>query len=105
MFALMMPGKRRFRLLYLFFTYIKRTHIIIFVSNFILNISILTLIFTYIFYLHGSSLNSTGNEPVYYGAKDIYVGAMLVVNGHHFELLEAAPGTVKFMKDHQGEYE
>jgi hypothetical protein len=80
---------------------------IIFVSNFILNISILTLIFyIYILYiLHGSSLNSTGNEPVYYGAKDIYVGAMLVVNGHHFELLEAAPGTVKFMKDHQGEYE
>jgi hypothetical protein len=90
---------------------IKRTHnnfcIPKVFSNFVLNISILISfnILLYILYLHGSSLNSTGNEPVYYGAKDIYVGAMLVVNGHHFELLEAAPGTVKFMKDHQGEYE
>ena len=40
---------------------------------------------------------TNGNEPQYYGKKDVSVGAILVLNGHHFELIEAAPGTITFM--------
>lgn len=41
-----------------------------------------------------------GNEPIYYGPLDIGVGAILVVNGHHFEMTEAAPGSSTFMTAH-----
>lgn len=36
--------------------------------------------------------HSTGAEPEYYGTRDMRVGNTLVINGHHFELTEAAKG-------------
>jgi hypothetical protein len=48
---------------------------------------------------------NNGNEPIYYGAKDIYVGAILVINGHHLELEEAAAGTNKFLEEFSGQFD
>ncbi len=38
------------------------------------------------------SLLWSHGEPEYYSMCDLHVTAHLVVNGHHFELMEAAPG-------------
>jgi len=51
-------------------------------------------------YIKSFDVNSNGNEPEYYGPKEVYVGSSLVINGHHFEVTEAAPGTVTFMEAH-----
>lgn len=43
------------------------------------------------------SLPGGENRPTYYERADVRVGAVLVVNGHHFKLTEAAPGTDETM--------
>ena len=44
-------------------------------------------------YVKGYETLSGGeNKPVYYSMDDMVVGTMLVINGHHFKLTEAAPG-------------
>jgi len=55
-------------------------------------------------YIKAYDHTSNGNEPIYYDLKDVFVGATLVINGHHFELTEAAPGTATFMAAHAGHF-
>ena len=43
---------------------------------------------------------TNGNEPQYYEPRDVGVGAVIIVNGHHFELTDAAPGSITFMEAH-----
>ena len=43
------------------------------------------------------TLSGGENKPVYYSMDDMAVGTMLVINGHHFKLTEAAPGTDETM--------
>lgn len=48
---------------------------------------------------------NNGNQPIYYAVRDMYVGCPpLVVNGHHFELIEAAAGTITFLQTHSDKF-
>lgn len=44
--------------------------------------------------------NSDPNRPSYYAAKDLYIGAVLTIHYHRFEIISADLYVYRYMKEH-----